>query len=163
MVKIEETLDTETPPPSKRPRRSATLPKPKEDKKPEEPKAKRPKNTPKKDVKSTPKKESKISKPQEPETENDETEEPEAGSPKRKESSDSDVIEEFIDCEYLKDEIIAVRADESEFYLAECCSNIQEKDLDKDFKVNYKVFACPIFNLIIVGAVVRRYRRAGSI
>ena len=44
MVKIDDTTVTETPPPSKRPRRSATLPKPKAEetaKESDEPKAKK--------------------------------------------------------------------------------------------------------------------------
>ena len=39
---------------------------------------------------------------------------------KKKISSDSDVVEEFLDCEYLKGEIIAVRTEGLDFYLAEC-------------------------------------------
>ena len=59
------------------------------------------------------------------------------GGEKRKVSSDSDVVEEFLDCEYLKGEIIAVRTDGTDFYLAECSQNVTEEDLAKtdEFKV----------------------------
>ena len=58
---------------------------------------------------------------------------------KKKISSDSDVVEEFLDCEYLKGEIIAVRTEGLDFYLAECSQNITEADLDKsdEFKVQW--------------------------
>ena len=55
-------------------------------------------------------------------------------SRKKKESTDEEV-EVFLDCEYLKGEFIAVRSEDSAFYLAECMNNIQEKDLEKPFKV----------------------------
>ena len=98
-MKLPENESTpETPPPSKRPRRSATLPKP--ELKPAEttePKSKKPKNTPKKE-KATPKR--KKSK----ETEKEPEKEPESEERQKKISTDSaeSVIEEFVDADYLK-------------------------------------------------------------
>ena len=46
---------------------------------------------------------------------------------------------EFLDCEYLKGEIIAVRNEEEGFYLAECTENITAEDLERSetFRVNF--------------------------
>ena len=96
-MKLPENESTpETPPPSKRPRRSATLPKP--ELKPTEttePKSKKPKNTPKKE-KATPKRKKSKDSDKEPEPESEERQ--------KKISTDSaeSVIEEFVDADYLK-------------------------------------------------------------
>ena len=57
-------------------------------------------------------------------------------SPARKKKESSEV-EEFLECEYLKGEYIAVRTEDRDFYLAECSNNVEEKHLNKNFKVNF--------------------------
>ena len=162
-MKLPENESTpETPPPSKRPRRSATLPKP--ELKPTEttePKSKKPKNTPKKE-KATPKRKKSKDSDKEPEPESEERQ--------KKISTDSaeSVIEEFIDADYLKGQIytiiqrmvlifflktfkfcfitvvnlgqgeyIAVRTEGHDFYLAEVLQDVLEKDNVESFKVQW--------------------------
>merc|ERR1712037_262520 len=59
------------------------------------------------------------------------------GRKKKEKEEDEDV--EFLDCEYLKGEVIAVRNEEGGFYLAECVDNITAEDLERSeaFKVQW--------------------------
>ena len=52
------------------------------------------------------------------------------------------MILDVLECEYLKGEIIAVRAEEGNFYLAECISNITAEDLERS--ETFKVQILPI-------------------
>ena len=50
------------------------------------------------------------------------------------------IFSEFLDCAYLKGEVIAVRSEGMEFFLAEVLKNIEEKELDNEFKVSLILF-----------------------
>ncbi|CAG5106021.1 Oidioi.mRNA.OKI2018_I69.chr1.g2646.t1.cds [Oikopleura dioica] len=63
---------------------------------------------------------------------------PKPKTPSRKKKEEEEE-EDVLECEYLKGEIIAVRAEEGNFYLAECISNITAEDLERSetFKVQW--------------------------
>ena len=54
------------------------------------------------------------------------------------ERNHSTSFSEFLDSEYLKGEVIAVRNEEGGFYLAECVENITAEDIERSesFKVS---------------------------
>ena len=129
---------TETPPPSKRPRRSSTLPKPKKEAEKEaevEPKSKKVKSGAKKNAKKV---EDEAETEQEEEGESVDSSTTNTERPK-KISSDSagSVVEEFVDADYLKGEYIAVRTDGRDFYLAEVLQDVLEKDNADSFKIQW--------------------------
>ena len=133
---------TETPPPSKRPRRSATLPKAKKEVEKEietdQPKSKKAKSGNKKNNKKE-QDEREVEQEQEEEKAEDNDEPTTTTERPKKISSDSaeSVVEEFVDADYLKGEYIAVRTDGHDFYLAEVMHDVLEKDNVESFKVQW--------------------------